>query len=383
MYKNALVAQAAARGRPASRSTCRWSDWATLVQRRNKPELCDVVLHRHHVQSRAGASTRASRATGRAGGARRTRSGGWMRSRARASRASARRCWEKVQAHLLRGRRAHQVRRLLLARGRPQGRPGLPAQRAAALERLADVWLKLRVKTYVARRLLALIPVALVVATVAFVLIHLAPGDPASVIAGPDANADDVAAHRAPARARCAASTCSSLRWYGRLLQGDLGRVDLPAQAGDGGHRRPGGAHAAAHALRHRRSAIAIGVPAGVLSARYHNSATDQALMVFALRGRVHPELPARIAADHVLLGVARLVSGGGLFAARVRLARARCARSCCPPFALGLVQSALIARIARSRMLDVLREQYITAGPRQGAGRAGRRLQARAAGTR
>ena len=47
-------------------------------------------------------------------------------------------------------------------------------------------------KTYVARRLLALIPVALVVATVAFVLIHLAPGDPASVIAGPDASRDDV-----------------------------------------------------------------------------------------------------------------------------------------------------------------------------------------------
>ena len=45
-------------------------------------------------------------------------------------------------------------------------------------------------KTYVARRLLALVPVALVVATVAFVLIHLAPGDPASVIAGPDASRD-------------------------------------------------------------------------------------------------------------------------------------------------------------------------------------------------
>jgi peptide/nickel transport system permease protein len=48
------------------------------------------------------------------------------------------------------------------------------------------------VKLYVARRLLALIPVALVVATVAFILIHLAPGDPASIIAGPDAAPDDV-----------------------------------------------------------------------------------------------------------------------------------------------------------------------------------------------
>ena len=47
-------------------------------------------------------------------------------------------------------------------------------------------------KAYVARRLLALVPVALVVATVAFVLIHLAPGDPAAIIAGPDASPDDV-----------------------------------------------------------------------------------------------------------------------------------------------------------------------------------------------
>ena len=45
-------------------------------------------------------------------------------------------------------------------------------------------------KTYVARRLLALVPVALVVATVGFTLIHLAPGDPASVIAGRSAPTD-------------------------------------------------------------------------------------------------------------------------------------------------------------------------------------------------
>src|SRR5207247_3068412 len=37
------------------------------------------------------------------------------------------------------------------------------------------------------------------------------------------------------------------------------------------------------------------------------------------------------------------------------------------PAFALGLVQSALIARVARSSMLDVLREQYITAGGAKG----------------
>src|SRR5262249_59533918 len=55
-----------------------------------------------------------------------------------------------------------------------------------------------RVKTYVVRRLLALVPVAVVVATVAFILIHLAPGDPASIIAGPDASPAHVARPQRP-----------------------------------------------------------------------------------------------------------------------------------------------------------------------------------------
>ena len=78
-------------------------------------------------------------------------------------------------------------------------------------------------KTYVIRRLLALVPVALVVATVAFVLIHLAPGDPASVIAGPDASRDDV--QRIERQLGLDAPLPVQLvRWYGRLVQGDLGQ---------------------------------------------------------------------------------------------------------------------------------------------------------------
>ena len=71
-------------------------------------------------------------------------------------------------------------------------------------------------KTYLARRLLALIPVALVVATVAFVLMHLAPGDPASVIAGPYASADDVKRlqHQLGLDAPLPAQL---VRWYARL----------------------------------------------------------------------------------------------------------------------------------------------------------------------
>src|SRR5439155_21198901 len=79
-----------------------------------------------------------------------------------------------------------------------------------------------RVTTYVVRRLLALIPVAVVVATVAFVLIHLAPGDPAYVIAGPYASAEDV--QRLQHQLGLDQPLWIQLgRWYGRLLRGDVG----------------------------------------------------------------------------------------------------------------------------------------------------------------
>src|SRR6267143_3642501 len=138
-------------------------------------------------------------------------------------------------------------------------------------------------QTYLARRLLALIPVALVVATVSFVLIHLAPGDPASVIAGPDASREDV--KRIERQLGLDAPLPMQLgRWYLQLAQGDLGRsifLRKPVTEAILDRVEP--------TLLLTLFAIAvaslIGVPAGVISARYHNSATDQVFMALALVG--------------------------------------------------------------------------------------------------
>ena len=219
-------------------------------------------------------------------------------------------------------------------------------------------------KTYVARRLLALIPVALVVATVAFVLIHLAPGDPASVIAGPDASRDDV--RRIERQLGLDAPLPVQLgRWYVRLAQGNLGQSIFL--------RRP-----VTEAILDRVEptllltlfaialSIVIGVPAGVLAARYHNSVTDQALMVVALLG---------VSIPNFLLGLLFILFFSvwlGWFPvagyAPLEYGWLKTLRSLVlPAFALGLVQSALIARIARSSMLDVLREPFIVAGRAKG----------------
>jgi len=222
------------------------------------------------------------------------------------------------------------------------------------------------VKTYVARRLLALIPVALVVATVAFVLIHLAPGDPASVIAGPDASRADV--ERIERQLGLDAPLPVQLvRWYGRLVQGDLGQSIFL--------RKP-----VTYAILDRVEptllltlfaiviSILIGVPAGVLAARYHNTTTDQVLMVIALLGVSIPNFLLGllfILFFSVWLGWFPVAGYSPLEYGWLKTLRSLVL----PAFALGLEQSALIARIARSSMLDVLREQFITAGRAKGLG--------------
>jgi len=220
------------------------------------------------------------------------------------------------------------------------------------------------VKVYLLRRVLAVIPVMLVVATVAFVLIHLAPGDPASVIAGPYATQDDIARlHRQLGLDQ--ALPIQLLHWYGRLLRGDLGDsifLRRPVLEAIGDRVEPTFLLTTLATL----IAVLIGVPIGIVSARRHNSVADQSCMVLALLG---------ISIPNFLLGLLLILVFGvwlGWFpvAGYVPLESGLWAnlRSLVMPAAsLGFVQSALIARITRSSMLDVLREQYILAGRAKG----------------
>jgi peptide/nickel transport system permease protein len=217
---------------------------------------------------------------------------------------------------------------------------------------------------YVVRRLLALIPVAIVVGTVAFVLIHVSPGDPAAIIAGPDAPAEDVARIRQQLGLD-RPLLIQLLHWHGNILRGDLGQsifLRKPVVEAILDRVEP----TLLLTLLATLIAVALGVPAGVLSARRHNSLTDQAFMVLALVG---------ISVPNFLLGLLFVLFFGvwlGWFpvAGYVPLEEGwlRTLRSLVmPAFALGLVQSALIARIARSSMLDVLREPFIVAGRAKG----------------
>ena len=156
-------------------------------------------------------------------------------------------------------------------------------------------------------------------------------------------------------------------RWYGRLARGDLGQSIFL--------RRP-----VLEAILDRAEptilltlyalviAVVLGVPAGVIAARHHDGTTDQALMAGALVGISIPNFLLGLLL--ILFFSVRLgwfpVAGYspleyGWFGTLRSLTL--------PAFALGVVQSALIARIARSAMLDVLREQFIVAGRAKGLG--------------
>src|SRR5438046_9850075 len=75
---------------------------------------------------------------------------------------------------------------------------------------------------FLIRRLLAAIPVVVVVTIFVFALLHLAPGDPAAIIAGDLATAEDVAKIRAKLGLD-QPLLIQFFTWIGQLLRGDLG----------------------------------------------------------------------------------------------------------------------------------------------------------------
>jgi peptide/nickel transport system permease protein len=111
---------------------------------------------------------------------------------------------------------------------------------------------------------------------------------------------------------------------------------------------------------------VLIGVPAGIISARYHNTAVDQSFMGLALIGLSIPNFLLGLLMILVFGVWLRWLPVAGYVPLDMGLwPNARSLLM--PSVSLGLVQSALIARITRSSMLDVLREQYILASRAKG----------------
>ncbi|WP_304617888.1 ABC transporter permease [Paracoccus sp. (in: a-proteobacteria)] len=218
---------------------------------------------------------------------------------------------------------------------------------------------------YILRRCLAVIPVMLLVAIFVFLLLRLTPGDPAAIIAG------DMATPAQLERIREAMGLNDPIpvqfaTWIGQLLRGDLG-VSLisntPVSVMVADRIGPTISIAVLTILM----SVVIAVPMGVLAAWKHRSAADYAVMTFSVLGFSVPVFV--IGYLFILVFSLRLgwfpVQGFQPISAGLR---PFLSTAFLPALTLSTIYVALIARMTRANMLEVLGEDYIRTARAKGA---------------
>jgi peptide/nickel transport system permease protein len=220
------------------------------------------------------------------------------------------------------------------------------------------------VSVYLLRRLLATIPVMGVVAVFVFSLLHLTPGDPAAMIAGDFATADDIARiHTQLGLDR--PLPVQFVAWLGQLARGDLGTSifsRLPVARLIGQRLQPTVVLSIATLV----IAVGLAVPVGVLAAWRAGTWLDRLVMGFAVFGFSVPVFVL----GYLLIYLFAIQLGWLPVQGYVPLERGLwpCLRSILlPSFALGVIYMALIARITRASVLEVLSQDYIRTAEAKG----------------
>jgi len=210
---------------------------------------------------------------------------------------------------------------------------------------------------FILRRLLSAVPILLLVSLITFGLMRLVPGDPSAVIAGLSATPEQIAAIRSQLGLDQSLPV-QLLRWYGGLLHGDLGRSLLLGQpvVEAAFLRLPVTLALSAYALV---LTLLIGLVSGIVAALKQNTVIDQAAMLFAMFGISMPSfwlglLMILLFAVHL----GWLPTGGYIAFTDDPIGWLR--TSTMPAISLALLQAGLLARITRSTMLEVLRQDYI-----------------------
>lgn len=211
--------------------------------------------------------------------------------------------------------------------------------------------------SYIMRRLAATIPVMLVVAVLVFLMLRLTPADPAAIIAGDNANAEQVAEIRKRLGLDQPIITQFAI-WVTKLAQGDLGEsfffkkqvVELISD-----RLEP----TLSLAVLTIVLAAAIAIPLGVFAAYKQGSWLDRIVMGFSVLGFSVPVFVIGYLLIYVFAiqlnwfpvqGYQRLSQGFGGWLQRLIL----------PAITLSVIYVALIARMTRTSVLEVMNEDYI-----------------------
>ncbi len=220
---------------------------------------------------------------------------------------------------------------------------------------------------FLLRRVLTLLATLIVASVVVFVVLEIIPGDPAAVMLGINAQADTLAALRAEMGLDLPAAT-RYFNWITGLLQGDLGNsytygvpvselvnervvVSLPL------------------ALLAILLSTAIAIPTGVWAASRHNKPTDIGVMGVSQIAVAIPSFWFAILL--ILLFAVKLqwFSAGG-FAGWENGFWGGMKSLLLPALALALPQAAILARVTRSSVLEVLGEDFIRTARAKGLGK-------------
>ena len=219
---------------------------------------------------------------------------------------------------------------------------------------------------YIGRRLLATLPVMTVVAVVVFLLLRLTTGDPAAIIAGDNATSQDVAAIRSKLGLDRPIVQQFGI-WIGSVLRGDLGESfffkkqvsQLIAERVE-----PTLALATCTLLL----AVTLAVPLGVLAAWRRGTWIDRGVMGLSVLGFSVPVFVIGYVLIYLVAiqlgwlpvqGYQRLADGFAGFIQRLIL----------PSIALAIIYVALIARITRTSVLEVLNADHVRTARAKGLG--------------
>jgi peptide/nickel transport system permease protein len=214
------------------------------------------------------------------------------------------------------------------------------------------------------RRLLSALPVLLIVSLISFGLMRLIPGDPAAAIAGIAATPAQIEQLRQDLGLD-EPLWMQLVHYYEGLARGDLGRSLLLGKGVFAAtmERLPVTIALSLYALVFT---LLIGIASGIIAALKQNTWIDQAAMMFAMIG---------ISVPNFFLGLLMIIlfavhlgwlpSGGYVAFNEDPVGWLRSMTM--PAFSLALLQAGLLARITRSSMLEVLRQDYIRTAKAKG----------------
>lgn len=220
--------------------------------------------------------------------------------------------------------------------------------------------------SFVMRRIISIIPVMLLVATGVFLLLKLTPGDPVGVMLGPDATEERREALRDELGLNDPLPV-QYVRWLADAVRGDLGDslfLDEPVLSALADRAQP----TLLLTLLSSLIALSIGLPLGIVAAQNRGKWLDVGTMALAILGISMPTF--WLGLNLILIFAVKLrwlpVAGyaplsDGLWESLRYLIL--------PAFTLGVAQSALLARMTRSMMLDVLGTDYVRVARAKGLG--------------